>query len=90
MNPKVKDNTIHVAEDSWAEFEKIANGNHILYDATISKQFKGHTQVEFYSKNDYIKVKTLFNKRNIPYKDRFSESIRTLIRTVIQEYLADK
>lgn len=86
MAEKMKDNTIHVAESDWSEFEKIVKFSRILYDATVSKLYKNYTQVEFYSKNDYSKVKTLLNRRNIPYKDQFNETLRNYIKRIVQEY----
>lgn len=87
MDTRIKENTILVDEDSWPAFEKITNANNILFDANISKIFKDYTEVEFFSKNDYSKTKTLLNKYNIYYKDRFTESIRIYIHKIIKEYL---
>jgi len=88
MNTRVKENTLHIDENNWTEFEKIAKLSRVLYDSTISPNFKGYTQVEFYSKNDYGKIKNLLNKRNIPYKDRFSESLRKYVRNLVKELLS--
>jgi hypothetical protein len=86
MAEKIKDNSIHVAESDWNEFEKIVKFSRVLYDANVSKLYKNYTQVDFYSKNDYIKVKTLLNRRNIPYKDQFNETLRNYIKRIVQEY----
>ena len=86
MDTSIRENTILINEPEWNDFERIIKPLHIMYDGTISKLYKGYTEVEFYSKNDYSKVKTQLNKHNIPYKDRFNESIRKLIRKYIKEY----
>ena len=87
MDTRIKENTILIDEDSWPMFEKITKAKNILYDANISKIFKGYTEVEFYSKNDYTTTKTLLNKHNVYYKDRFTESIREYIRSIVREYI---
>lgn len=85
MDTRIKENTILIDEDNWSSFEKITKANNILFDTNISKIFDGYTEVEFFSKNDYSKTKTLLNKNNVHYKDRFNESIRKYIRNIIRE-----
>lgn len=87
MDNRIKEDTILIAEKDWNNFEKVLKPYHILYDSNISKIFKDYTEVEFFSKNDYAKAKTLLNKHNVPYKDRFNESIRKYIRKIIREAL---
>lgn len=88
MDNRIAENFIHIDEPNWTEFEKIAKLNRIMYDAKISPLFKGYTQIEFYSKNDYTKIKTLLNKRNIPYKDRFTEALRSYIQKLVREFIS--
>jgi len=87
MDTRIKEDTILIDEDSWPMFEKITKANNILYDANISAIFKDYTEVEFYSKNDYARTKTLLNKYNVHYRDRFTESIREYIRNIVREYI---
>jgi hypothetical protein len=86
MDTRIKENTVHINEKNWTTFERLAKANNILYDATISKLYKGYTEVEFYSTNDYSKMKTLMNKHNVFYKDRFNEALRNYIRNIINEF----
>ena len=87
MDTRIKENTILIDEDSWPMFEKITKANRILFDANISAIFEGFTEVEFFSKNDYVRTKTLLNKYNVHYKDRFTESIREYIRKTVKEFI---
>jgi hypothetical protein len=86
MDTRIKENTVHINEKNWTTFERLAKANNILYDATISKLYKGYTEVEFYSTNDWNKMKTLMNKNNVFYKDRFNEALRNYIRNIINEF----
>ena len=88
MDTRIKENTILIDVPNWNKFEKVIKLSKVLYDANVSKIFKNYTEVEFYSKNDYAKAKTLLNKYNVPYKDRFTESIRKYIRKTIKEYIS--
>jgi uncharacterized protein (DUF488 family) len=85
MDTRIKTNTIHVSEESWEDFQKLADKMDILYDATVSKLFKGYSEVELFSQNDYNKLTVKLNKYNIPYKSRVLEmkiKLKSLIKSI--------